>query len=110
MCPVKKYFICGTVLSISTVAFVSDTIQAYLFPSKVKFHLDNNKAYIPLRSFSEAMGASVNFESASNATENLNIIDISRSGNLNKNDLTLKDSNGYVNIGDLKATTDEKWN
>jgi hypothetical protein len=124
----KKFIIgliCGSVLSISTVVFASDSIQAVLFPSKVSFHVNNvvkeidgtgdnailnykNKSYIPLRTFSEAMGATVTYEAASSATGNLNKIDIySTSATTSSNDLTLKDPDGYVNIGDLNTTKNQ---
>lgn len=78
----KKFIIgllCGAVLSMTTVAFAANAIQAVLFPSKVTFYTNtaikvldetgdnailnyNNKAYIPLRAFTDAMGAKVNYE------------------------------------------------
>lgn len=92
----KKFvtgLLCGAVLSVSTAAFASDSIQAILFPSKVTFQVKdtstvldtsmdpvinyNNKAYIPLRAFSEAIGAHVGFVGASDATNNQNLITIS---------------------------------
>jgi hypothetical protein len=78
---VKKFIIgllCGAVLSMTTVAVATNAIQAVLFPSKVTFYTNNmikeldgtgdntilnynNKAYIPLRSFADAMGAKVTY-------------------------------------------------
>jgi hypothetical protein len=77
----KKFIIgllCGAVLSMTTVAFATNAIQAVLFPSKVTFYTNNtikeldgtgdnailnynNKAYIPLRVFTDAMGAKVTY-------------------------------------------------
>jgi len=121
----KKFMIgliCGIVLSVSTVVFASGSIQAVLFPSKISFHVNNavkemdgagdnavlnynNKTYIPLRAFSEAMGATVTYDAASNATGNLNNINIYNHSA--STDLTLKDPDGYVNIGDLITTNNQ---
>ncbi|WP_213586415.1 stalk domain-containing protein [Paenibacillus sp. J2TS4] len=82
--------LCGIVLMVATAAVSSDTIQATLFPSKVTIHngdqeisVDgneminyNNKAYIPLRTFSEAMGATVNYQYPSESTDGLHKIGI----------------------------------
>jgi len=77
----KKFIIgllCGAVLSMTTVAFATNAVKAVLFPSKVTFYTNttikvldgtedntilnyNNKAYIPLRAFTDAMGAKVNY-------------------------------------------------
>ncbi len=91
----KKFvvgLICGAALSMTTVAFASDTIQAILFPSKITFEMKgnqvvldtnenpvlnyNNKTYIPLRAFAEAMGASVDFVAGSETTGNLHLISV----------------------------------
>jgi hypothetical protein len=81
---VKKYIIgllCGVVLSMTTAAFAANSIQAILFPSKITFHVNNtskvidgagvnpilnynNKTYIPLRAFADAMGANVTYENS----------------------------------------------
>lgn len=127
----RKYiigFICGVALSISTVVFAANTIQAYLFPSRVLFHMNdtvkeidgsgdnavinyNNKAYIPLRAFTDAMGATVTFTPSSSVTSYLNKIDIydGPAIPINKG-LTLKDSEGYVTISNLKVVTDKNAN
>ncbi len=80
----KKYiigFVCGVVIATSTTVIATDSIQAYLFPSEVVIRsgetirpIDingentvinyNNRAYIPLRTFAEAMGAEVRNHSA----------------------------------------------
>jgi hypothetical protein len=118
----KKYiigFVCGTILSMSTVAFASDSIKAFLFPSKVMFHSNNyikeidgsdvlnykNRAYVPLRSFAEGMGATVNYQ----ASINLNSIDIFSSTVPTNNGLTLKDPDGYVSIGNLDVVSNGKY-
>jgi hypothetical protein len=127
----RKYiigFICGVALSISTVVFAANTIQAYLFPSRVLFHMNdtveeidgtkdnaiinyNNKAYIPLRAFTDAMGATVTFTPSSSVTSYLNKIDIySGPANPINKGLTLKDSEGYVTINNLKVVTDKNGN
>lgn len=91
---------CGLLLSIPMISFADNYIQAILFPSKVSFHstdgvLDientkeneilnyNNKTYIPLRVFAEAMGANVAFESASAHGDGLNKIDVAQSPTIN---------------------------
>lgn len=97
--------ICGIILFMPTVALASDSIQAYLSPSRVLFHFSNavkeidvsgdhgvlyykDRAYIPLRTFATTMGASVNYEVPSPATGNLNKIDIYCSSNQVENDQT----------------------
>lgn len=91
----KKFWtgvLCGTAILVATAAASSDTIQATLFPSKVTIHngvqeiiVDgdeminyNNKAYIPLRTFSEAMGATVDYQYPSESTDGLHKIDINQ--------------------------------
>ncbi|MBP1996535.1 stalk domain-containing protein [Paenibacillus eucommiae] len=86
----------GVILMLTTAAVSSTSIQATLFPSKVTIHngskittIDgtgkdgiinyNNKSYIPLRTFSEAMGAKVDYESASKQTNGVHKIDIYQS-------------------------------
>ncbi|TMV49925.1 hypothetical protein FE783_10130 [Paenibacillus mesophilus] len=85
--------VCGFILTLLTAAVPSSTIQGTLFPSMVTIHngkdveaIDvsgdngvinyNNKAYIPLRLFSEKMGASVGYEPGSEATNWAHKIDI----------------------------------
>lgn len=91
----KKFvagLICGAALSMTTVAVASDTIQAILFPSKITFEMKgnqaildtdenpvlnyNDKTYIPLRAFAEAMGANVDFVAGSEATGGLHLIKV----------------------------------
>jgi hypothetical protein len=110
----------GVGLAASTVVFASESIQAVLFPSKVSFHLGgqvkeiegtgddaiinyNNKAYIPLRTFAESMGAIVDYQAPSEATGNLNRIEIF---SLTDNDLNIQDSDGYVSLGQLRTEYD----
>jgi hypothetical protein len=83
----------GVIVMLLTAAVPSSTIQGTLFPSIVTIHNGNevktingtgdndvinynNKAYIPLRLFSEEMGASVGYEPASEATNGLHKINI----------------------------------
>lgn len=99
----KKFvsgLLCGLVLSVSTVAFAANTIQAILFPSDITFQINgtqtkldanensvlnyDNKTYIPLRAFAEAMGAKVEYFEPSEATDHLHNIKIST------NEYTLK--------------------
>lgn len=86
-------FLCGIILLVLTAASpAGKAIYGIVFPSEVTFHdgdkairLDpssgneilnyNNKAYIPLRSFGEAMGAGVEYELPSEPT-GLHKIDI----------------------------------
>jgi hypothetical protein len=124
----RKYFIgfiCGVALSLSTVVLAADTIQVYLFPSRVLFHMNetvkeidgtgdngiinyNNKAYIPLRAFTDGMGATITFAPSSSVTSYLNKIDIySGAANPINKGLTLKDSEGYVTISELKVVPDQ---
>jgi hypothetical protein len=83
----------GVAFTLLTAAVSSSTIQGTLFPSMVTVHNGNEaktmdvtedggvinykgKAYVPLRLFSEAMGASVGYEPASEATNGMHKIDI----------------------------------
>jgi hypothetical protein len=120
---VKKInFLTGLILGIgisaSTVAFASDRVQAILFPSEVIFHIKgeakeinvggddpvinyNNKTYIPLRLFSESMGAAVMYQAPSDASSNKSMIDIY---SISENDFNLQDADGYVSLGHLEST------
>ncbi|GAA4848732.1 hypothetical protein GCM10023310_28690 [Paenibacillus vulneris] len=100
----------GIGLSLCTAAAASDTIQAMLFPSKVHILLNgsvkeihenedpvinyNNKAYIPLRAFAEAMGAAVQYRPTADGTKN--IIDIY--AGMSESDFTSQDLEGYVSL------------
>jgi hypothetical protein len=68
-------FLCGTLLSLTTVAAASDTIQAFLFPAKLQINgvekqpADGNpvlnyngSVYVPLRFVAEALGSKVSYE------------------------------------------------
>ncbi|OPH52202.1 hypothetical protein BC351_33260 [Paenibacillus ferrarius] len=116
-----KKFISGLVLGIGisacSVAFASDSMQAFLFPSKVTFHNNgvskeitfssddpvinfNNKAYIPLRLFSEALDAKVNYALPSASSDGKNVIDIY----FNKdNGVILEDVDGFISITNLES-------
>lgn len=90
----KKIFtgvFCSTLLLATTVVASSTTIQATLFPSSVTFNNGgivksieseneilnyNNKAYILLRSFSEAIGATVDYQYASESSNGLHQINV----------------------------------
>ncbi|MFC3767650.1 hypothetical protein [Paenibacillus sp. GCM10012303] len=84
---------CGVILILLTAAVPSSPIQGTLFPSIVTIHngsevksIDvtgdnglinyNNKAYIPLRLFTEEMGASIQYEPGSESTNWMQKIDI----------------------------------
>ncbi|MDQ0877504.1 hypothetical protein QFZ77_006163 [Paenibacillus sp. V4I3] len=75
----KKFILgltCGIILTASTAAYASDTIQAYLFPATFEFNglskqLDTNEyvvlnhnghAYVPVRFVAESMGKIVKYE------------------------------------------------
>lgn len=74
----KKFaigFLCGAVISVSTVAYASDTVSVYLFPSKFEFNgqskaMDNEyavlnyngHAYAPIRFIAENMGANIDYD------------------------------------------------
>ncbi|MBK5262745.1 MAG: hypothetical protein JJE17_09275 [Peptostreptococcaceae bacterium] len=82
-------FLCGVLLAVPAGVYASNQISAYLFPSKITIHEDglttnfdsagkpfinyNNRVYVPLRAFSEAMGRYVNFESASATNGNIKV-------------------------------------
>lgn len=104
----------GVGLSLCTAALASDSIQAVLFPSKIHFLVNgtvtevdgtgenavinyNNKAYIPLRTFAEAMGAAVNYRQADE--DKNNIIDIY--AGMSEDEFADQDKEGYVSIAQL---------
>lgn len=117
----KKFiigFVCGAALASSTAVMAADSIQAFLFPSQVVIRNDetikpidvtgenavinyNNKAYIPLRTFAEAMGANVDFEEAAAHNGFKNQINIRTDTVLTSGLLTISDPDGYVNMGDM---------
>src|SRR5665647_3753567 len=111
----KKFIIgllCGAVLSMTTVAFATNAVKAVLFPSKVTFYTNttikvldgtedntilnyNNKAYIPLRAFTDAMGAKVNYRAPA-ANGGLAKIDIfNAASNAYRSDSLLLLANDY---------------
>lgn len=90
----KLVILCIVVLLVLTAAVPSNAIYGVLFPSQVTFHNGNevvsfdgsggneivnvnNKAYIPLRAFAEAMGATVGYAPPNEHTD-LHKIDIHR--------------------------------
>lgn len=116
-----KKFITGVIfgvgISACSVAFASDSLQAFLFPSKVTFHNHgeskeisfsnddpvinyNNKAYIPLRLFSEALDAKVNYSLPSASHDGKNVIDIYFN---HENDNALHDANDFISISNLET-------
>jgi hypothetical protein len=113
----------GVGLSACTVTFASDSLQAYLFPSKVIFHVNglannadvsgdpvinyNNKAYIPLRLFAESIGAKVNYQDASDAS-GTHQIDIYTSDFSNL--FSMQDHDGYVSIGQFQSKVNDSQN
>lgn len=127
-----KKFISGVVvgvgLSACSVAFASPTLQAYLFPSKVTFHSDgqskevsfstddpvinyNNKAYIPLRLFTETLDAQVYYALPSDSSDGKSVIDIYFNKDNNKK---LEDTSGFVAINNLESnglfeSSDNYW-
>ncbi|MCM3269878.1 stalk domain-containing protein [Paenibacillus elgii] len=78
-------FVCGTFVSMSTMVYASDAIQAFLFPVKISFNdkrMDmseykvlnyENHAYVPIRFIAENIGISIDY-------------------NANFNEITLKDA------------------
>ena len=82
----------GVLITLPISVYASDQISAYLFPVKVTIYQNgvatdfntndhsflnyNNRTYVPLRAFSEAMGMIVNFEEGSVSNGNNNRIDI----------------------------------
>lgn len=104
--------------------FATGPVQVFLSPSKVFFHINNttkeidvsgdskiiyfrDRAYIPLRAFSTAMGATISYAAPSASTGNLNRIDIYSPSSLTFNNLTIQDPDGYVSIGNLNTHKDE---
>ncbi|WP_127489006.1 hypothetical protein [Paenibacillus ehimensis] len=72
----RKYvigFVCGAFVSMTTMVYASDFIQAFLFPVKISFNdkrMDmseykvlnyENHAYVPLRLIAENVGISINY-------------------------------------------------
>ncbi|MBP1993758.1 hypothetical protein [Paenibacillus eucommiae] len=126
----KKFiigFMCGAAIATTTTVWAADSIQAYLFPSKVEFRhgemitpVDvsgdnavinyNNKAYIPLRTFAEAIGAKVSFKEAAASNGNKNQIILMTGQAFENGPLTLSDPDNNVNIGDLYVVREPNGN
>lgn len=87
--------LCGALLAVATAAVPFGTFTGTLFPSVVVIHSEdgviridgtgdnaiinyNDKAYVPLRTLSEAMGASVGFVPGASRSDGLHRIDIYR--------------------------------
>jgi hypothetical protein len=115
----KKFWLglaCGVVLCVSTAAITSKSIQGTLFPSKItimngaqvkELSTDSgttvinykDQTYIPLRLFSNAMGADVTFQPATSESDKLNRIQIiSKSSQAG---LDIKSNDGYASAGHL---------
>ncbi|TBL75384.1 hypothetical protein [Paenibacillus thalictri] len=112
----------GIGLSACSVTFAASNIEAFLFPSKVIFHLGeltnnvdvskspvinhNNQAYVPLRLFAESIGARVNFQEASNVP-GTHQIDIYTA------DVTtlfhMPDPEGYVTVGQFQISEEPSY-
>jgi flagellar hook assembly protein FlgD len=111
---VKKYivgFIIGVGVSASTAVIASNSVQTVLFPTLIKFHVNgkltevdggnsvlnyNNQAYIPLRMFSENIGATVDYRSSSSIDPQKHQIDIYHEDDQN---FKTHDPEGYLSIG-----------
>ncbi|WP_068776265.1 hypothetical protein [Paenibacillus sp. FJAT-26967] len=119
----KKFvsgMIAGIGISACTIVFASPSLQAYLFPSKVTVHMDgahsqldlinnpvinyNNKAYIPLRAFSDAVNAEVTYSPPSSASDGKSAIDLYVSSE--SPGVTLEDTDGYVSVSRLSVIKD----
>ncbi|WNQ09621.1 stalk domain-containing protein [Paenibacillus aurantius] len=92
----KKFFlglVCGIVLTATTAAYASDTIQAYLFPAKFVINGETKNpsdsgyqtlnydghAYVPIRYIAENMGSKVAYDEVSQTItvdNGFNVIDI----------------------------------
>lgn len=116
-----KKFISGVIVGVGisacTVAFASDSLQAFLFPSTVTFHNKgetkevsfsnddplinyNNKAYIPLRLFSETLNGKVIYTAPSELSGGKNVIDIY----FNDDDINvIRDNDSIVSISNLES-------
>jgi hypothetical protein len=104
----------GAGIASCATVFAEASLKAYLFPSQVTYHVKaqsklldvsgdnqvinvNNKAYIPLRLFSESLGATVNYQAPSLASNGFNAIDITFQENVANSvqAWTLTQTNGY---------------
>lgn len=93
----KKFLvglILGGIISITIISqsYANSDITAVTAPSKVVFHFNDasieidtfkndviyyqNRVYIPLRSFSDAIGANIEYKSASETSAKKNLIDV----------------------------------
>ncbi|RJE90348.1 hypothetical protein D3P07_09105 [Paenibacillus sp. 1011MAR3C5] len=107
---------CGIILCFATAAVASKAVQGTLFPSKITIYNGaqmkelsttkgtvvinyKNQTYIPLRLFSESLGATVSFQSASSANGNLNQIQVFSPSTLSG--LNMVSNEGYASAGHL---------
>ena len=84
--------LCGAILSISISSYGLSTTNALSEPSRILFHFNNsvvevdgsetgvlyykNRAYVPLRTFSETVGAAVNYQAPSGKSDGMSLIDV----------------------------------
>ncbi|MNI33017.1 hypothetical protein D3C73_869430 [compost metagenome] len=123
---IMKKFLAGIIVgvgvSVCSVTLASESLQAFLFPSKVTFHSKsdareilfsdndpvinyNNKTYIPLRLFSEALDAKVHYSPPTASSDHKNVIDIYLNP---EDDISLQDTDNYVSIQHFDSkSTDE---
>ncbi|MHA6482813.1 hypothetical protein ACX1C1_13025 [Paenibacillus sp. strain BS8-2] len=111
---------CGVVLCVSTAAITSKSIQGTLYPSKITIMNGSqvkelttdtgttvinykDQTYIPLRLFSNAMGADVTFKNATSESGSLNRIQIISKSS--QTGLTINSNDGILSAGYL--TMDE---
>lgn len=120
----KKFWIglvCGIMLCFATAAVASKAVQGTLYPSKITIFNGSKvkelsttsgtvvinykgQTYIPLRLFSETMGATVSFRSASAANNNLNQIQVF--GPTTLSGLNIASNEGYASVGHLYSEKD----
>ncbi|HWO95595.1 hypothetical protein P4H70_06710 [Paenibacillus ehimensis] len=106
----------GAAFSFATGVIASSSIEAILFPSKIKFQAYesikelngsnttvlnyNNSVYIPLRAFAETMGATVNYMASTQEEKSIpQIVVIPRNMDISEKKLNYKDEENNVNVG-----------
>ncbi|MCZ8522510.1 MULTISPECIES: flagellar hook assembly protein FlgD [Paenibacillus] len=105
----------GIGVTAATGVWASNSIQATLFPSILHFHVNgttttidgtgengilnyNNKAYVPLRLFSESIGATVDYRESSTTDAAKHQVDVIREDDQN---FKVKDPGGFVSLGSV---------
>lgn len=102
--------LCGVTITIPLTVFAATQVTAYLYPSKVTIYKGdslmtlnsaespfinyNNRIYVPLRTFSEAIGCHVDFEAASSGDGGINTINVYHFADMKP----IQDSEGYVDL------------